>query len=571
MHPSRGNGRHLAVSLAPVALAALALAALRAFGGAATEPIPRDLALVALAGLALGSLHRPLAGATLSSGALALPFALSVLSPGAAALLAALGLGIGELGRRVLWNLSPSTPEERRGLLRVAESAGRAALSTLAASLVGRALGWGPGTLPPGAVAGAAATYLAVFSALLVADNTLRRPGEPLRLVRTLQPLAIDGVGWGLGMALAATGLAAGWPIASVLLVGFGLFSVEAARSSFLRGAFAHRAVELEQVSLASERMAATGFELAELAGRIRTECLRILPFHWFQLETGGTSFWAGPSGRIQEGEPDPDPVPPPMPGLHRRAHWMFVERELQAESQKLGRLRLWCDPRRLAPGDVALLDNLRPQLGAWLHRAILDREAREDALTGLLVRRILERSLAEAFGHSYEAGGALTAILVDVDHFKRINDTHGHATGDRVLAGVARALRREARDGEIVARYGGEEFAVVVPGADGGVALERAERLRRAIEALDIGSGGELSQPIPVTVSLGVASFPELYVPGPAELLALADEALYEAKRRGRNRCLLALGLGRYRSAQGETLTTEPSARAVEAPRFFA
>jgi|CXWL01.1.fsa_nt_gi diguanylate cyclase (GGDEF)-like protein len=570
MRPSRGPARHLLISLAPAVVAVLGLAAVRLFGGE-PEPFRRDLAAVLLAGLALGSLHRPLAGATLSSGALALPAALTLLGPFATAVLAAAGLACGELGRRVLWNLSPSTPEERRGFVRVAESGGRAALAALSAGLVGRALGWAPGTLPLGAVAAAAGTYLVAFAGLLLGDHALRRPGEPLRPVRTLQPLAIDALGWGLGVALAAAGLGAGWPIAGVLIVGFGLFSLEAARSSFLHGAIAHRAVGLEQVNLASERMAATGFELAELAGRIRTECLRVLPFHWFQLETGGSSYWAGPSGRIQEGEPDPDPVPPPMPGLHRRAHWLLVEHDLQAEGQAFGRLRLWCDPRRLAPGDVALLDNLRPQLGAWLHRAILDREAREDALTGLVVRRVLERSLGELFARSYDGGGALSAILLDVDHFKRINDTHGHATGDRVLAGVARALRREAREGEVVARYGGEEFAIVVPGADGRVALDRAERLRQAIEALDVGTGGDRGQPIPVTASVGVAAFPELYVPGPSELLALADEALYEAKRRGRNRSLLSLGLGRYRSAQGETLTTEPAQKVAEAPRFFA
>ncbi|MDX1999187.1 MAG: GGDEF domain-containing protein [Thermoanaerobaculia bacterium] len=564
--------RHLVVSLAPALLAGLLLAALYGFEVGTEEPFRRDLSLVVLAGVALGSLHRPFAGATLSSGALALPVVLALFSPVAAGALAAVGLGLGELGRRLLWNLSPSTPEERRGFVRVAESAGRAALATLAAAFTGRILGWLPGVLPWPAVAGAGAVYLAVFAGLLLADQRLRRPGEPLRAWRTVQPLVVDALGWGLGAAVVAAGLAAGWPLASVLLVGFGLFALEAARSSFLQGAFAHRAVELEQVTLASDRMPATGFELVDLAGRIRSECLRVLPFHWYQLESGGLSFWAGPSGRIQEGEPDPDPVPPPMPGLHRRANWLLVERELQAEGQVLGRLRLWCDPRRLAPGDVGLLDNLRPQLAAWLHRAVLDREAREDGLTGLVVRRVLERALAEAFARSYDGGGALAAILVDVDHFKRINDTHGHSTGDRVLAGVARALRREAREGEVVARYGGEEFVVMVPGAEGAVALDRAERLRRAIEALDIGSGGEASQPIPITASLGIASFPELYVPGPAELLALADEALYEAKRRGRNRSLLALGLGRYRSTLGETLTAEATPRVMaETPRFFA
>ncbi len=125
-----------------------------------------------------------------------------------------------------------------------------------------------------------------------------------------------------------------------------------------------------------------------------------------------------------------------------------------------------------------------------------------------------------------------LGVLMIDVDHFKRLNDTHGHAVGDDVLRSVAKVLDAELRAGDMVGRYGGEEFTVVMPGARGSEVQGAAERLRRAVER----SAG----PVPVTVSVGVAWAPA-HGSCRTELLSAADGALYEAKAAGRNRVALA------------------------------
>jgi diguanylate cyclase (GGDEF)-like protein len=127
--------------------------------------------------------------------------------------------------------------------------------------------------------------------------------------------------------------------------------------------------------------------------------------------------------------------------------------------------------------------------------------------------------------------------LLVDIDHFKRVNDLHGHLAGDDVLRAIAAALRQQLGDSDVLGRYGGEEFVVLVPGAEPAGACAVAEKLRERVGAQTVHTGdGRLN----VTVSVGVAVLPghggELF-----ELLASADLALYRAKRLGRNRVCLA------------------------------
>jgi diguanylate cyclase (GGDEF)-like protein len=475
---------------------------------------------------------------------------------------------------------------------RLAEGAARSALAALAAGGAWRLLSspWaGPGGRGE-IVAGGA--YLALFAALVLGAEKLRRPEEPLRPLRFLPPLAVDAFGWALGAAIARVVAGDGivarftdpgrWGLAAALLWGVGLLALEAARLGHLQGAYERRAVDLARVSRASRRMAASGFGLAGLASQVLNECRRVIRVGWFQLEVlvdggppGGDtprvrSWWAGPDGLIQGGTADPSPAPPPRLGIHRRLPWRVVERNLAvegaADGRPLARLKLWCDPREVRADDVQLLDSLLPQLAAWVHRALLDREAREDALTGIPTRRHLERVLAESFGRVLEGGGKLAVLLADIDHFKSINDTWGHPAGDRALVAVAKTLEAHRRQRDTCARYGGEEFALVLTAADGETALEVAERLRRSVEQIVVEERG---RSIPLTISLGVAAFPELWASAPGELLALADEALYEAKERGRNRALLNLGRGRYRSVDGDE--TPEDDRPVEAPRIFA
>jgi two-component system, cell cycle response regulator len=141
----------------------------------------------------------------------------------------------------------------------------------------------------------------------------------------------------------------------------------------------------------------------------------------------------------------------------------------------------------------------------------------------------VLERELDRARRYSL----VLTILMVDIDHFKRINDTMGHLVGDTVLRQLGDLLRREVRSVDSVARYGGEEFVIVLPETGTHGALVFAERMRQRIQVQPFGDGGT---PLSVTVSIGVATFPDQKITNPESFLALADTALYRAKADGRN-----------------------------------
>ncbi|MGO4551276.1 GGDEF domain-containing protein [Lysobacter sp. 2RAF19] len=153
---------------------------------------------------------------------------------------------------------------------------------------------------------------------------------------------------------------------------------------------------------------------------------------------------------------------------------------------------------------------------------------AHHDQLTGLWNRAGLERLRARSDVQRELAAQPYVMLVLDIDHFKRINDKHGHLFGDRVLCAVADAVSRSVRANDIAARIGGEEFLVVLPDTrlDGGA--EIAERIRRAVEHLEL--------PVPVTVSVGIADGPSSQN-GPEGVFERADQALYRAKKGGRNR----------------------------------
>lgn len=164
----------------------------------------------------------------------------------------------------------------------------------------------------------------------------------------------------------------------------------------------------------------------------------------------------------------------------------------------------------------------------------VLATQASTDALTGLPNRRALEQTLLRDLARADRSGEPLSVVLLDVDHFKRFNDTYGHLIGDQVLKHLGGLLQRTLRDGDFVARYGGEEFCVLLPKATQEGALLAARRARMAVERNRLKcEAGELS----ITSSFGVTT----YLPGttprrPEELLKEADDALYAAKEHGRN-----------------------------------
>lgn len=168
---------------------------------------------------------------------------------------------------------------------------------------------------------------------------------------------------------------------------------------------------------------------------------------------------------------------------------------------------------------------------------AEVERLARVDSLTGLPNRRTFDEALDRELVRAARSGEPLSLVMIDVDHFKRINDSLGHAGGDEVLRRIGRILATTLRQIDLAARFGGEEFALVLPDCSAPAALMLTEELRRAIGACH-GGRPELA----VTISAGVATYPRNALTG-AELLAQADEALYQSKRDGRNRVSLATG----------------------------
>ena len=168
---------------------------------------------------------------------------------------------------------------------------------------------------------------------------------------------------------------------------------------------------------------------------------------------------------------------------------------------------------------------------------ARLSRQAGTDALSGLANRRGLNERLDDELERAVRNEGRVAFVLADIDNFKEINDGLGHQTGDKVIRAVGQALARAVRELDFAARYGGEEFALILPGSSLADAARTAERIRRAVTAVEVeGPNGELAS---VTASFGIAEFPT-YATAEA-LVAAADAALYQAKRSGKDRVATA------------------------------
>jgi diguanylate cyclase (GGDEF)-like protein len=184
----------------------------------------------------------------------------------------------------------------------------------------------------------------------------------------------------------------------------------------------------------------------------------------------------------------------------------------------------------------VAIIDRLASHTALALRNAALseqmDQMANTDGLTNAANRRAFQTTLEREVSRSLRSGDPVSLIMLDIDNFKALNDTHGHQVGDDVLRQVAGVLHANCRDFDTTARYGGEEFAVILPGCGPGDALARAEQLHRCVhdEVVDVR----------VTVSVGAAAFP-VHATTAEMLVKAADDAMYEAKRAGRDRVRMA------------------------------
>jgi diguanylate cyclase (GGDEF)-like protein len=193
-------------------------------------------------------------------------------------------------------------------------------------------------------------------------------------------------------------------------------------------------------------------------------------------------------------------------------------------------------------PDALPLVEQFRADLGLAVNNALahdrLERLAAVDPLTDAYNRRFGMARLQEEYSRAVRAEAPLGLLMLDLDHFKAVNDTYGHLVGDRVLRAVARACRRVIREGDVLVRYGGEEFLVLLPGAGADDVAQIGERVRRAISETSVAEG---EQRVAVTVSLGGTTYRDSGTSSPEQMLAEVDAALYEAKAAGRDRLLVA------------------------------
>jgi diguanylate cyclase (GGDEF)-like protein len=203
---------------------------------------------------------------------------------------------------------------------------------------------------------------------------------------------------------------------------------------------------------------------------------------------------------------------------------------------------------------DVELLKAVADQSAVAINKAQLWEMAVTDSLTGLYVRRYFMMKFQEELLRAQRYEKNLTVIMADLDRFKRINDTYGHSTGDRVLSIVGKFLQQNIRDVDIIARFGGEEFVILLPEADENEARKVSERLRHNLENLELDDCPSL------TLSLGIAAYPKDGT-DIEELIIKADAAMYAAKQSGRNRVeMYASGMDKRRleilSSSGDILS---------------
>jgi two-component system, cell cycle response regulator len=200
-------------------------------------------------------------------------------------------------------------------------------------------------------------------------------------------------------------------------------------------------------------------------------------------------------------------------------------------------------DRRELADGDKIMVGSTtilkftyHDYLDEVFQRQMYE-SALRDGLTKVFNKKYFTDYLEKEFAYAARHGSPLALIFLDIDYFKRINDTHGHPAGDFVLSELSQLMATLVRTEDVLARFGGEEFTVLCRGTDLEGARIVADRLRRTVEAHTFSFGAKT---IPVTISLGIAAIPDTAIVDHAQFLAASDKALYEAKRTGRNRVCL-------------------------------
>jgi diguanylate cyclase (GGDEF)-like protein/PAS domain S-box-containing protein len=230
-----------------------------------------------------------------------------------------------------------------------------------------------------------------------------------------------------------------------------------------------------------------------------------------------------------------------------RGAPWPYLCVPMMAQGEALGLLHLHgtADSPALTQDHQRLAETITEQVAMALSnlklRETLRQQSIRDTLTGLFNRRYLDETLAREIERARRQDQSIGIIMLDIDNFKRFNDTYGHPAGDLLLTALGQFLQAQVRREDIACRYGGEEFTLILPGAALELTHERAEQLRVNVHALQVAVAGDALAAI--TLSLGVAVFPAHGDNGPTVLRA-ADAALYQAKEQGRDRVALAVAV---------------------------
>ncbi len=211
----------------------------------------------------------------------------------------------------------------------------------------------------------------------------------------------------------------------------------------------------------------------------------------------------------------------------------------LAVEGEILGCLSLNSDqPNAFDAQDLQFLSVIGYQMAASLKHfqrfSSVKDMATYDTLTGLYNRRSFEEKLGVEADKSFCSGTPLSLVMVDIDHFKKVNDTFGHTEGDQILCRISSLLKSSVRRKDTVARYGGEEFILILPEASLEQSFVIAERIRQSVENTPFQVG---RTQVNLTLSVGISSFPSHRVKSKEELVEMADQALYDAKRGGRNK----------------------------------
>ncbi len=219
-----------------------------------------------------------------------------------------------------------------------------------------------------------------------------------------------------------------------------------------------------------------------------------------------------------------------------------FVTIPLKIEKEIVGVLNINDgEQNSFDANDLSFIISLSEFISMSISNAVLYEQTKKlavtDGLTGISNRPNMEKSLISEFERSKRYNIPLSVVLLDVDHFKDVNDTYGHQKGDEILVTVASLLKKVCRSNDIAARYGGEEFLMILPQSNAQGAFKIAERVREEMMKMDFtGNGSNFT----VTTSCGIAEYNQNYMENIDQLISVADQALYQAKNGGRNKTII-------------------------------